>query len=89
MSNILAVFPASDFIKLAAFTFEGETRPYLKCVNIEPAPDGGCIMVASEGRVMGVLRLPTDFATASALLMVSTSKDVLRAAKGGARECND
>lgn len=87
MPNILAVLPASEFIKLAAFTSKDETRPYLKCVNIEPASDGGCIMVATEGKIMGVLRLPADFATASAPLMVSTSKDVLKAARGGAREC--
>ena len=87
MSNTIAVFPASDFVKLAGFTSKDETRPYLKCVNIEPAPDGGCIMVATTGQIMGILRQPVDMGRATGNLMVSTAKDILKATKGSAREC--
>lgn len=87
MSNIIAVFPASDFIKLAGFAGKDGTHPCLKCVNIEPAPDGGCIMVATTGQIMGILRQPVDMGRATGTLMVSTAKDILKAVKGSAREC--
>ena len=86
MSNI-AVFPASDFIKLAGFAGKNGTHPCLKCVNIEPAPDGGCIMVATTGQIMGILRQPVDMGRAAGSIMVSTAKDILKATKGSAREC--
>lgn len=87
MSNIIAVFPASDFIKIAGLTSKDETHPCLKCVNIEPAPDGGCIMVATTGHIMGILRHPVDMGRATGSIMVSTAKDILKATKGSAREC--
>ena len=86
-NNIIAVFPASDFINLAAFASKDETRPYLKCINIEPAPDGGCIMVATTGHIMGVFRQLVDMGRTTGSLMVSTAKDILKATKGSAREC--
>lgn len=87
MSTPHAVFPAADFLKLAAFAADDPTRPYLRCVNIEPAPDGGCVMVATNGSTLGAYRPEVANGTCAKPVMVSTSKDILRAMKGGRKEC--
>lgn len=87
--TILAVIPAADFLITATFASTDERRPHLKCVNVEPLPGGapGCAMVATQGQALGALRLDHDAGQASAPVMISTAKDILRAVKGSAREC--
>ena len=45
-----------------------ETRYYLTGVHVEPAPGGGAIMVATDGRVMLVARDPHGFVPAPAIV---------------------
>lgn len=87
MSTPHAVFPAADFLKLAAFAADDPTRPYLRCVNIEPAPAGGCVMVATNGYILGAYRHESAKGACTSPVMVSTAKDILRAMKGGRKEC--
>jgi hypothetical protein len=84
MSTIHAIFPAADFLRLAAFTIN---EPYLRCVNVEPTSDAGCVMVATNGKILGTYRHAPANGTCTSPVMVSTAKDILRAMKGGRKEC--
>ena len=48
-----------------------ETRYYLTGVHVEPAPGGGALMVATDGRVMLVARDPNGVAPASAIVQLT------------------
>ena len=48
-----------------------ETRYYLAGIHVEPAPGGGALMVATDGRVMLVARDPHGVAPASAIVQLT------------------
>ena len=48
-----------------------ETRYYLTGVYVEPAPGGGALMVATDGRVMLVARDPHGFVPAPAIVQLT------------------
>ena len=48
-----------------------ETRYYLTGVHVEPAPGGGALMVATDGRVMLVARDPHGVAPAPAIVQLT------------------
>ena len=48
-----------------------EIRYYLTGVHVEPAPGGGALMVATDGRVMLVARDPNGVAPASAIVQLT------------------
>ena len=48
-----------------------ETRYYLTGVHVEPAPGGGALMVATDGRVMLVARDPHGFVPAPAIVQLT------------------
>jgi len=77
----LATIPAADFAHLARFASADHVRPYLMGVCIEPGAN--VRLIATDGHIMGALRLDADQGTAaaSAPFILATSKDLLRACK--------
>jgi len=87
MSNIMAIVPAAEYLFMCRFASDEETRFYLKGVAIQPAPKAGAYLIATDGHVMGVMRLEDDQATAThAGFILSADKTLRAAVKSGKRE---
>jgi len=87
MSNIRAIVPAAEYLFMTHFASDEETRYYLKGVAIQPAPKAGAYLIATDGHVMGVMRLENDQATANhAGFILSADKAIRAAVKCGKRE---
>jgi len=87
MSEIRAIVPAGEYLFMCRFASDEETRHYLKGVAIQPAPKAGAYLIATDGHVMGVMRLENDQATAThAGFILSADKTIRAAVKCGKRE---
>lgn len=62
---------ADLFIRVRRAVGAEETRYYLTGVYVEPAPGGGALMVATDGRVMLVARDPHGVAPAPAIVRLT------------------
>lgn len=62
---------ADLFIRVRRAVGAEETRYYLTGVYVEPAPGGGTLMVATDGRVMLVARDPLGIAPAPAIVRLT------------------
>ena len=62
---------ADLFMRVRRAVDAEETRYYLTGVHVEPAPGGGALMVASDGRVMLAARDPDGFAPAPAIVQLT------------------
>lgn len=52
MSKVTAAFPAEIALRVLPAISDEETRYYLNGLSIEPAPSGGCFIVATNGHIM-------------------------------------
>ena len=62
---------ADLFMRVRRAVGAEEVRYYLTGVHVEPAPGGGALMVATEGRAMLVARDPQGFAPAPAIVRLT------------------
>ena len=62
---------ADLFMRVRRAVGAEDTRYYLTGVHVEPAPGGGALMVATDGRVMLVARDPQGFAPAQAIVRLT------------------
>lgn len=84
--TIKAIIPAREFLYLTRFASTEETRFYLNGVHIEPMGDH-VAMVATDGHVLGALKLESHEARANgANFILSSCKELVRAAKGKKNE---
>ncbi len=80
--TIKAIIPAKEFLYLTRFASTEETRFYLNGVQIEPM-GASVAMVATDGRILGALKLESYEARANgASFILSSCKELVRAAKG-------
>ena len=83
---ILATIPGADFAYVARFISDESVRYYLQGVQVAPLVTGGVTLVATDGHVLGAMRLQATEASATATFILSAGKDLLRACK--ARKSN-
>jgi hypothetical protein len=85
---IRAIIPAHDFLFLTRFASGDTMRRHLNGVSVETAADGGAIIVATDGKAMGIMRLSREqgdgYANGEAFILVA-DKALIRACKAPKR----
>jgi len=86
---IKAILNGKDYLYALRFCSSEETRYYLKGSSIEPLPDNSVMMVATDGKVLGALRLsyPEGMAWGSgANFILADNKELRRVCKAKRNE---
>lgn len=79
--TILATIPGANFAYVARFVSDDAVLYYLQGVHVAPLVTGGVTLVATDGYVLGAMRLQATEASAAATFILGASKDLLRACK--------
>ncbi len=87
--TIICELNATKLAAIAGFKSTEETRYYLCGVQIEPSADGGVVMVATDGHVMGAMTDADGTLPAGDHVIVPVSKDLLKACKRGKNEARE
>jgi hypothetical protein len=67
----LVSVPAIDLAAVMPFRAHGDVRYYLDGVLVEPCPEGGCMIVATEGHMLAAVHSPEARADCPRILKVS------------------
>lgn len=83
--EIIARINPAYFAAIALFAAKNDVRYYLNAVFVEPHPERGAVIVATNGHIIGVLHDPEGFAS-KPIIVGDISKTLLSAcaAKSGA-----
>lgn len=85
---IKAIIPGADYGFMVRFASQDKARFYLSGVNIEASQDGSAVLVATDGKTMGVLRLSREqgdgFADGQSFILAA-DKALIRACKAPSR----
>jgi hypothetical protein len=71
MADELVSIPAADLAAVMPFRAHGDVRYYLDGIYVEPCDAGGCMIVATEGHMLGAIHSPEARTDKARLLRIT------------------